>query len=533
MQLNPKHFNAVLADFLSSWNIDRIRNMSIAEYADLADHDSLCYWLEYGTKELGAIGAISLNKFELWRPRIQKDFRDSRFNQQGGYAWNAQKGGNLGEAFATVRQLIVDIVTNSQQRNWQVIDAIKFHAIGKWKISFLFSDKQLLPVYSMRALLAISKGLGYTFTGKDPVSELQRAIISQKPLPEDIVDFSYRVYTQFARKSNTKGTNYFIVGSKYEETVIDRFIKHKCIAIGWMDWVDFGPLMGAASGEVNAFVEKNYKEDKPPVGKIAGYFRVFSQISAGDIIAVKSQGSFGILKIIAYAQVVEREGSIYFHDDELLGHHIHVEFLDAGFVKEVSQNYAATIHKLTPEKDKNAFYDIFGWYGESESQTDQPSIDEIPEDNSDNDVETAEPEEGYNEKIETGFERSQAATVFVNRVHNRIQNRFMVYLNTTFPNDKCSGEKQYIDAKRISGDVMHMYEIKPFASPYACVREGIGQLLDYRFQDNSKKEKRLIIVGPNEPAAKDLRFINEIRTILTVPFSYLAFDEKTFTVKEF
>jgi hypothetical protein len=40
---------STLARFLESRNLERIERMTIAEYADLSDHDSLCYWLEYGT----------------------------------------------------------------------------------------------------------------------------------------------------------------------------------------------------------------------------------------------------------------------------------------------------------------------------------------------------------------------------------------------------------------------------------------------------------------------------------------------------
>ncbi|MNK11850.1 hypothetical protein D3C87_298990 [compost metagenome] len=538
MELSPKHFDVTLDSFLSSWDLERIKNMSIHEYANLSDHDSLCYWLEYGTKNLGAIGRISLNKFELWKPRDGKDkeFKDGRFQMEGVYAWNTQKGSTLEQAFSTIKQLIVDIVVHALNQNWAAIDGIRFHAIAKWKIACLFSKKQLLPVYSMRALLAIVNGLGHTFTAKDKVSVIQAAIIGHKPEDEDIVDFSYRIYTQFASRDKISNRNYYIVGSKYSDdngndtiSVVDEFIKHGCVAIGWLDWLDFSHYMGKQNEEINSFVTSNWTGAKPTLGKIKGYFRLMAQMKAGDIIAVKSQGAYGQLKIIAYAEVVERKGSIYWHDEDVLGHHIHVEFLDAGFVNDTGETYAGTIHRLTREKDGTAFNKIFGWYAGSNLQEVDP---EEADETSETIIDETD-EEGYNEKVETSFERSAIASVTVNRVHNRIQNRFIQYLKETYPNDLCSGEKKYIDARRISSEGVFIYEIKPFANVYTCIRQGIGQLFDYMHQEKSKKQKRIMIVGPNEPNPADLKFLEEIKKMLSVPFAYVAFDESTMTAKEY
>jgi len=537
MQLAPKHYDVTLDSFLSSWNLERIKKMTIHEYADLSDHDSLCYWLEYGTKNLGAIGRISLNKFELWKPRDSKDkeFKDGRFKMEGVYAWNAQKGNTLEQAFNTIKQLVVDIVVHASNQDWTAIDGIRFHAIAKWKIACLFSKKQLLPVYSMRALLAIANGLGYAFTGKEKVSVIQAGIIGHKSEDEDMVDFSYRIYTQFASRDKISNRNYYIVGSKYSDgngndnvSVVDQFIAHGCVAIGWLDWLDFGHYMGKQNKEVNTFVASNWTIIKPTLGKIQGYFRLLSQMKSGDIIAVKSEGEYGQLNIIAYAEVVERNGSAYWHDEDVLGHHIHAEFLDAGFVNDTGETYAGTIHRLTREKDGPAFNKIFGWYagdlqevGPAESEeTTEVIIDETDE-------------EGYNGKVETSFERSAIASVIVNRVHNRIQNRFIEYLKANYPNDLSSGEKKYIDARRISSEEVFIYEIKPFSDVYTCIRQGIGQLFDYMHKEKSKKQKRIIIVGPNEPNPADLKFLDEIKKMLSVPFAYIAFDESRMTAKEY
>lgn len=534
MELNPKQAENVLANFLSSWSIDRISEMNIEEYADLNDHDSLCYWLEYGTKELGAIGGISLNKFELWKPKgFDKELKDDRFRKENGYFWNARMGDNLVDAFVQIKKLIIQIVTYSQKGDWKAIDKIRFHAIGKWKLAFLFSNKKLLPVYSERALINITSGLGYDFTENTDTSILQEKILENKPAGENIFDFAHRLYSQFAKKKKNKA-NFFLIGSNYSNrSVMDIFLKHNCVAMGWLDWVDINDLMGASLQKINNYVYEHWENETPAVHKIQGYFRLFTQIKAGDIIAVKSQG-LNKVKIIAYALVIERNGSIYFHDENILGHHINVEFLEVGLSKEIKANYATTIHQINPFKDGNIFNDIFGWYAESDAQVNSFE-DETSGDDSviiENEGEE-QPASGYNPKIEDSFERGPMAGVIVRRIHNRIQNRFLTYLETTYPDDIRSGEKKYIDAMRVSGNNVYIYEIKPFSSAYSCIRQGIGQLLDYLHQDKQKKEKHILIVGPSIPDERDLAFINQVRQFLNVPFSYLSFNEADLTAQEF
>jgi hypothetical protein len=534
MELNPNEFDKTLDAFLSVWTIERVKTMTIEKYANLSDHDSFCYWLEYGSKYLGAVGGISLHKFELWKPKDEKDFADNRFTTDGEYVWNTKKGTTSQVAFSEIKRLILEIIFHAQKQNWEAIDPIAFHAIGKWKIAFLYSDKKLLPIYSKRALLPIAKGLGKEFPYATHISVLQKFILTFKGKTESIDDFASRVYLQFAEKKGKR--NYYIIGSKYGDgngndvvPKINDFIKNNCVAIGFLDWLDFSEYMGADRKTINEFVNTNWTSEKPAWHKIQRYFYLLSQIKEGDIIAVKSHGAHNQLTIIAYAEVVKRNGSIYKHNEVELGHHIHVDFLDAGFYKQLGLTYAETIHNLTPKKDKENFYKVFGWYAEVPYKESEVEISDAE----DEEDETDTNESGYNEKSETSFERSATASVKVNLIHSRIQNRFVKYLMTTYSNDINTGERNRIDARRETKTEIIIYEIKPFESVYACIRDGIGQLLDYSHQQKSRKEKRIIIVGPNEPEQHDIDFINGIKNVLQIPFGYIAFDELELIAKEF
>jgi hypothetical protein len=343
------------------------------------------------------------------------------------------------------------------------------------------------------------------------------------------------LYSRFALKNTNP--NFYIIGSKYgdgkgNDTVpkIGDFIKNQCVAIGFLEWADFSEYMYEDKKNVDEFIKENWKETKPILSKMQRFFRLLSQIKPGDIIAIKSHGRFNKLTIIAYAQVVEKNGSVYEYDPDDLGHKIHVEFLDTGFTKKTGLNYSETIHTLKPTHKH--FNQVFGWYASQGIDEEMQNVEVIspPMQNDQN-----EEDEGnaYNKKMEGSYERGPIAAVQVRRIHNEIQNKFIQYLDTTFPNHSIKGEKIWIDAQRETKSEVYIYEIKPYSSVYACVREGIGQLLDYHHQHPSDKQKHILIVGQNEPEDKDIKFIDAVRTNLSIPFKYLAFDTRNLTVTEF
>ncbi|MDP3393866.1 hypothetical protein [Sediminibacterium sp.] len=536
MQLNPGLFDDKLSEYLDQWTPERIKTMNINDYTDLSNHDSLCYSLEYGTKELGQIGGTALHKFELWAPKEEREFKDDRFAKDGAYIWAKKWGNTSYEAFEKIRQIIVDIVTHSLNDEWEKVEQIKFHSLAKWKIAFLYSNKKLFPVYSRRALQEIAKGLGKTFNKNDRILDIQLFIIEQKPSLEDMVEYAHRTFTLFAEIEKQVSPSYYLIGSKYGGSdenhsidVMPEFLKRSCVSIGFIDWIDFSSQMGNSRKSVDQWVEEYIPNNVSSLRDTKSYFRHLSQMKVGDIIAVKSHGSFGKLTIIAYARVVEKNGSIYEYDEGDLGHCIHVEFLEAGIERQLGLNYAKTIHHLKEGGSREHFNLIFGWYGSMANELEKNM------DNQNYDEETIDEttKKGYNKKEETSYQRSPIASVMVKRLHNRIQNLFVPYLENIFPEYEISGEKQYIDVIRENNEEQILYEIKPFSSPYACIINGIGQLLGYWHNSRNKKKKSIVIVGPNEPNDSDMHFINSLKEKLDIPFSYIAFDANSQTSKEF
>lgn len=516
MELEPSVFDDKLEEFHAQWTLTAIRNMTLEQYANLNDPHSFCYWLEYGSAELGAIGNNSLNKFGIWIPKEEDKHFAKMFKYDGTYAWYAILGNTAEEAFTTIHNRIKEIVRLALAEQFGQIEDVKTHSIVKWKIAFLYSHKQLLPVYSKPALLQIAKGLNGNFNDSSTVFEMQSYILAQKPEAEPVEDFVARIYKLY----RLKGRKFYVFGSKYSDEhggdTVDVFpdmLKASDVAIGFMGYFNFSPYALSDAREIEQAVIANYKEKKPELSKMKRYFRLLLQIREGDIIAVKSQGTHNKLTIVAYATVVKRNGSIYSYQPKQLGHHIHVEFMDWGFKRSTGLTYAETIHEIKvgkPELKK-----IFGPYALFAKGSKAPELTEGEAEGDDDDK----------DRDENDYTRGNNSQVVVRQIHNMMQNRFLRYLKEKHQGQHVEREyENRVDVYRQFGKSEWMYEIKPFESPYRCIREGIGQLLDYVHRFKKHPNLKIIIVGPEKPKAKDQRFIDHIQQSIGLDFEYQSFD---------
>lgn len=514
MELDPNTFDGTLAAFLKAWPTQRVQNMTLWEYADLSDHDSFCYWLEYGANNLGGIGNNPLTKFGIWRPKHPKDFSD-RIIYDGEYAWMRTKGEDRNSAFNRIKNDIIQVVELSINKQWEEIRSVDIHKIVKWKIAFLYSENELLPIYSKRALSAIANGLGYHFNQASDVLDMQNAILSQRG-DKKIDDFAHTLYSRFAQKPN-----YFLVGTKYGNTdIFPSLVRNNCIAIGYLWDHDLSHLIGADRETVDRFISANRGSDEPSMSKLSPQVRNFLSLKNGDIVALKSKGAHNQLTIIAYAVVTESEGKIYEHDPGELGHIIHVEFLETGFSKFLGLNYADSIHKIAESGDH--FSIIFGKYG-LEGDEDLLNVDDVP---------IEEEADSIFDKNESEHIRKGSSDIIVKQLHNKIQNQFVKFLRDNYPGRLSVEYLKRVDVIREDQDTLWMYEVKPYEDSYRCVRESIGQLLDYAFRFSTDKETKIVTVGPNKPDDETLEFIAHLKKQLSVDFQYWAFDSISQSILE-
>ncbi len=514
----------MLKDFLKIWPLSRVENMTLEEYSSVGDTESFCNWLERKAIILGRIGGTPSNKFGIWEMKNVNAGTSLDFYNDGNYKWYKKYGNTADEAFVAIRKLVVEIIKNASNAHFDKIDSIDYFSLAKWKIAFVYSQKLLMPIYKKDTIRKIAKNFEHPNYTTAPISELHTFIVGQKPKEIDLFDFSGNQYG-IALKEFEK--NYYIIGSKYGNSdgrnsfdISPEMFKQNVIATGFFWDYDLSHLYSKGKESIDRWIDKNI--DVTTVTNFKNAKRTLSfflGIKPGDLIAVKSHGQYGDLTIVAYAEVVERNGKVYhfdFDEENSLGHLINVEFLEVGLDVKTNLSYGKTIHHIIPGNIKGHFEKIFGSYAViEESLKDEIVIDE-------DDFELSE--DRINDKQTESQQRTVSYTTTVSRTHNKIQGAFARYLKEEFPNDIVQTEASFIDVVRQNDTALYYYEVKPYNSAYNCIRVGIGQLLDYYHTNkNSKKTIHLRIVGNAEIKDSDQDFINFLKNSLNISFDYMYF----------
>ncbi len=121
-----------------------------------------------------------------------------------------------------------------------------------------------------------------------------------------------------------------------------------------------------------------------------------------------------------------------------------------------------------------------------------------------------------------------AGTVEKSLRHNWLQPALYEYL-FSIHGDCVSGEQQtadgtYIDVAVRQDTEFTYYEIKTGLSAQACIREALGQILEYSYWPGAQFASRLVIVGepPLDETAK--AYLQTLRTKHSLPVEYRQFD---------
>lgn len=523
---DPKVSHKRLQEFRDRWNIDALGAMELDDYTQVNNSDTFTYWLEHGSEDIGRMGGGTSSKFGIWNRASDSEGISPKFLYTNEYKWFKKYGSNQQIAFDKIKSHILSIVSNSQLGNFEAIDEIDIDSMTKWKIAFIYSDYGLMPIYKQDIIRTIAKHFDHTNYAKAKLSELHRFILAQKSVNDDFFDFSSR-YFQIATVPVDR--NYYIIGSKYGDgngnDIVDVFpdmLAKNAISTGFFWSYDLTPIVGEDHHKIQQYLTKNVPSTEEKYWTSIRTFKYFLNLKKGDLIAVKSHGNFGNLTVIAYAEVREVNGSVYVFGDDDLGHLIHVDFLETGLNIKTGLNYAATIHKIVPGEKAGHFEKIFGGYSIA-FRTEEFLEDEVYNDD--------DPLEGSNdelndirEKDTSTYIRTGTVTQVVRQVHNTIQNAFARYLEEKYPNDRVKTERQRIDIWRKSDTGFYIYEVKPYHTAYACIREALGQLTDYAFSKASSRITYLIVVGIAKPSQWEMKYIRFLKENLGLHFSYEYYD---------
>lgn len=158
----------------------------------------------------------------------------------------------------------------------------------------------------------------------------------------------------------TRHPRYYVIGSKYGENannnIFPELLKQNVIAVGFAGDKDLTSYYGEDEKLIASYLSENGEDSKSVKA-----LQKFLNIRPGDFVAVKGSGNpkggTGYLSIVGYARVIVKDGNLYKHQPDNLGHIIHVEYLNAPTKKEFPLGgYGKTVHLLTkPEHIKLIF----------------------------------------------------------------------------------------------------------------------------------------------------------------------------------
>lgn len=117
--------------------------------------------------------------------------------------------------------------------------------------------------------------------------------------------------------------------------------------------------------------------------------------------------------------------------------------------------------------------------------------------------------------------------------HNKMQNAIKEILIQSGDYKTVELENNYVDITAIRNNgKIDFYELKT-TSAKACIREAIGQILEYAHYPASKNADRMIIVGPNEPDNYDKEYLAFLRKTYNLPLWFRTFSYEKKQLSEF
>jgi hypothetical protein len=136
-------------------------------------------------------------------------------------------------------------------------------------------------------------------------------------------------------------------------------------------------------------------------------------------------------------------------------------------------------------------------------------------------------------KFRPGFTAKPSSTVAtpaqkqldVNLRHNELQEALYRRLAAGYGADNVgtelpSGVGTSVDLVVRGNDGFWFYEIKTAHSPRACIREAVGQLLEYAFWPGAQEATRLIVVGETSMDKNGVEYLRKLRKRFSLPLEY-------------
>ena len=146
---------------------------------------------------------------------------------------------------------------------------------------------------------------------------------------------------------------------------------------------------------------------------------------------------------------------------------------------------------------------------------------------------------GHNPKKNSAKSVYEAHSSEVDLLHNKIQTYIFRQLRKKLGKDNVATEQptgygSQIDiVVRESDGGFVFYEIKTSDSIIICIREALGQLLEYAYYPNINNAKKMIIVSPNPATADAQLYLKGLRDRFVIPIYYQVYDSEKHALENY
>ncbi len=132
---------------------------------------------------------------------------------------------------------------------------------------------------------------------------------------------------------------------------------------------------------------------------------------------------------------------------------------------------------------------------------------------------------GYRETSPSTERKSTGKTTQTKGNHDKLKNRLYdekirEHGKENVGTENPSGNGQFIDLVVKKGSEFYFYEIKTHDTDRLCIREAIGQLLEYSYWPGCKTAKRLVVAGKPELTEEGKKYLEKLRKKLNIPVYY-------------
>lgn len=289
MESTATNRHKLYEDFLREFPLESLNMMPLEKYANLAPAESFCYWLESKTYSLGSIWGGTSSKFGIYK-YVKKPNQPNLIVSDDEYAWYKKYGtSNRQEAYRITLESVVKVAKLASESKFDEIDNVD--ALGpvvRWKIAFLYSDKQLIPIYERSMLVKIATILGMQSAPKATNWEIQKYLIECKG-ENDLFDYyDYLLSLNLDDQESKDKPNKLHIW--LYAPGVDACIWEDCLNDGqmYLGWDQMGDLTKYKSREEMTTklkeiygADKSYKNDSLAVWEFANV------VSIGDVVYAK------------------------------------------------------------------------------------------------------------------------------------------------------------------------------------------------------------------------------------------------------